>query len=133
MRAIFSILFLFFCIHAFSQSNFDKRLLVRYSEDQLQSLAEKNPDLVGYLDFYLNHGFSIIHKSELKNEKVAGSIKLKSLNPNRINIFEENLPLPLREDVYYNIEGKNEVLVLYGRGKTLNEFYKNQKINQLKK
>lgn len=133
MRTILPVLFLFLCVQAFSQNDFDKRLLVRYSEDQLHALANKNPDIVGYMDFYLNHGFSIIHKSALTNEKPAGKIQLKSLKHRKINIYEENLPLPLDEDVYYIIEGKNEVLVLYAREKTLNEYYENQKNNQLKK
>ena len=133
MKSILMLFFLGFSAYAFSQGDFDKRLLVKYSEDQLTALQQKNPDIVGYMEYYLNHGYTIMPKSELNGQVSAGTVKLKSLKPNKVNVFDADVSFPLDHDVYYNIEGKNEVLVLHGRKMALATYQDNNKMNQLNK
>src|SRR5690554_3064407 len=133
MRFLLMLLFIGISAHAFSQGDFDKRLLVKYSKDQLTALAQKNPDIVGYMEYYLDHGYTIIPRSALSGETSAGTVKLNSLKPNKINVFDADVSFPLNHDVYYDIEGKEEVLVLHNRKWTMEMFYKNLKNNELNK
>ena len=133
MKSILMLFFLGVSAYAFSQGDFDKRLLAKYSEDQLTALQQKNPDIVGYMEYYLDYGYTIMPKSGLSGQVSAGTVSLKSLKPNKINVFDANVSFPLDRDVYYNIEGKDEVLVLYGRKKTMEMFHKTIKNNELNK
>lgn len=133
MKFILMLFFLGFSAYAFSQGDFDKRLLVKYSEDQLTALEQKNPDIVGYMEYYLNHGYTIIPKSALSGQVSAGTIVLKSLKPKKVNVFDADVSFPLDHDVYYNIEGEDDVLVLHGRTKMMEMFHDNLKTNQLTK
>ena len=131
-----SILILFFfgvSLSAFSQGDFDQRLLAKYSEEQLAALEQKNPDLVGYMEYYLDYGYTILPKSALNDQKSAGTIALKSLKPGKINIFDSYVSFPLDHDVYYEIEGESDVLVLYAREKSMQMYYKSTKTNVLNK
>lgn len=133
MRFLLMFFFIGISAYAFSQGDFDKRLLVKYSSDQLTALDQKNPDIVGYMEYYLDHGYTIMPKSAVDGVASAGTVKLNSLKPNKINVFDADVSFPLNQDVYYDIEGKDEVLVLHNRKWTMEMFYKNQKNNELNK
>ncbi len=128
MKSVFLILFLGVSVAVFSQQNFDKRLLTKFSEEQILELQHKNPNIVGYMEYYLNHGYSIVSKSNLTGQLNKGTVKLKSLKPAKINLFALSVSLPLNADVYYGIEGEDEVLVLHSRKTMLSDFQ-----NELKK
>src|SRR5690554_122869 len=133
MKSILILFFLSISAYAFAQGDFDKRLLAKYSAEQLTALEQKNPDIIGYMEYYLDHGYTLMPKSALTGQRSAGTVKLKSLKPNRINVYDANLSFPLDYDVYYTIEGKDEVLVLHGRKKTMEMFHKELKTNELNK
>ena len=133
MRFILMLFFLSVSAYAFSQGDFDKRLLVKYSADQLTALEKQNPDIVGHMEYYLDHGYTIMPQSGLSGQVSAGTVKLKSLKPGKINIFDADVSFPLDHDVYYTIEGTDQVLVLHGRKWATEMYYKEQKNNQLNK
>ena len=132
MKSILILFFLGVSLSAFSQSDFDNRLLAKYSETQIIELQQKNPNIIGYLEYYLNYGFSIIPESDLNGNTTTGSIQLKSLQPSKINTLDLGVPLPLNTDAYYNIDGKTEVFVLHGRKKMMSEFQNNLKESRVK-
>jgi len=132
MKSILILFFLGVSLSVFSQGDFDKRLLAKYSEEQIVELQQKNPNIIGYMEYYLDHGYTIIPESELKGKATSGSIQLKSLQPNKINTLDLGVPLPLNDDAYYNIEGRTEVFVLHGRKKMMTEFQGNLKESRVK-
>lgn len=133
MKSILILFFLGVSMSVFSQGDFDQRLLAKYSEKQIIELQQKNPDIVRYMEYYLDHGFSILTNSDLNGNTISGTLKLKSLKTSKINSLNLGVPLPLNEDTYYNIDGQDEVLVLHSRKKVMNAFQSDQKNQQLNK
>lgn len=114
MRKRFFIFILVFAsYYAIAQtSNFDQRLLSKFTEKELQEMQSKNPATLSYWNYYAANAFQIM---DLPAEKavaheIKGTIKLASLNS--VNIFDLHLT-PLTKDYqYYKIEGTDKLLVI---------------------
>jgi hypothetical protein len=109
------------------QSDFDERLLVKFNEERITQLQKEHPQIIAFMEFYLENGISIVSLNNGKQVEIEGTLKLKSLDESKVNVYDLGIPLPLEQTVYYSIEGTDKTLLVYSRTLVMNKF------NNLKK
>jgi len=124
MRSILIIALCLFGISAYSQSDFDKRLLAKFSDDQIHKLQEVQPNSVAYFEFFLDHGYKLIDAKDGKDFQFEGILKVKDLD--NINLFELGLEHPLKEYKFYQLRNSDKILVLVPRKQIIKHFNKKQ-------
>lgn len=110
MKSILSVLFLFICIHAFSQADFDKRLLVKYSKSQLNDMALNQSDILNYWTFYLDNSYRVENIEPGKDLSHLPEITFKSAKS--FNILEINESMLKTGNKYFKIKNKPQLLIL---------------------
>lgn len=110
MKFFTLILFLGISVSVFSQDNFDKRLLEKYSQEQLNELAVNQPQIVDYWTFYLDNSYEIIDIQAGKSIEKYPEIKFKSAD--KFNVFELDSQMQKTGKTHYRIKNSNLLLVL---------------------
>jgi hypothetical protein len=112
-NTFFLISFLLFTFFSVAQNNnFDKRLLSKFSEDELNQMQRKSPNTYAYWNFYAANAFQIM---DLPNEKtnaheIKGTVRIDDIND--VNILALHyVPLP-KDYQYYRIEDTKKLLVI---------------------
>ena len=59
MKSILILFFLGVSMSVFSQGNFDKRLLVNFSEEQLNDMAANQSSVLTYWTYYLDNSYDL--------------------------------------------------------------------------
>lgn len=125
MKNIFILTFCLFLGNAlFSQSsgNYDKRLLAKYSEEQIQNLQQNHPSIIAFWTYFLDHGYYISEISASKNYSFVETLDIKESDLNKICLFNLDLPHPLDKYTFYKIQDSNKMLVLYPRNLLVEKF-----------
>ena len=106
------------------QSNFDQRLLARYSEDRVHELLEKQPATIEYWTYYLDHSYTIVDGSEGKTIKTDEEVKIRDLE--NFNILDLGIHMDGKRPKAYRIKGMNQYLVLKASDQFSKEFSRNR-------
>ena len=121
-----SILFLgvfLLSISAFSQADYDKRLLAKFSEEKILKLQEEKPQVLNYFTYYLDNGYKLVDPKPGKDYSQYPELKLKKSG--EINLFELDIEHPLNTNGYYRVKNSNKILLLIPRS-TLTKSYNKQ-------
>ncbi len=104
----------FFSATMFSQE-FDDRLLVKYTKEELADIKANDPDQYTFLYDCLNHGFYLANfKGKSLSKEVRGEIEVKDIN--NINFFDLGLEPEENRYLYYKIKGHDKLLVIRSVG-----------------
>ena len=110
MKSILMLFFLGMSAYAFSQGDFDKRLLVKYSEQQLKDMSVNHPDVLDYWTFYLDNSYEVVEIQPGKNISEYPEIKFSS--PEKFNVLALNAPMLQTGKTLFRIKNKDKLLVL---------------------
>ena len=103
-----------FSFGAFSQSNdIDKRLLAKYTIEELSEIKVENPEQFKYLNYCLDKAWyitSLPKEKAKKGDGRVGSISIKDIN--NINIYELNIEIIKDDYQFFAIEGTDKMLVI---------------------
>lgn len=93
-------------------TNFDKRLLSKFTEKELLDMQSKNPETLAYWNHYASNAFQVMDLPAQKAvaHEIRGTVKIADMNS--INIFELTLTPAPKDYQYYKIEGGNKMLVI---------------------
>lgn len=105
-----------------AQTHFDQRLLVKYSQDELERINASNPNYIDYLSYYLDYSYTIGLINELPqgislnllyeidyNTKTVSTVLFKDDEISNFNIFK----------YYFNIQKETMYFQLGNTGKYL--------------
>jgi hypothetical protein len=98
-------------ISAFAQNNtdFDSRLLTKFSKKEIKNLDQSELD---YWTFYLENSFDIVDIPKEKPDAIPSVISLKSLDKNEINVFKLGLNTHEFARDYIRIDETNKMIVI---------------------
>jgi len=104
----------------------DKRLEVKFSQDELVELKANNLVEYEFLRFCVKNAFTIfpMPKGKENVSEIQEAIDIEDIE--NINFFNLGLSIEDEEWQYYPITGTDKLLVIYSR-KTINEKIKNKK------
>lgn len=105
------IAFLLINLSSFAQSNtdFDERLLTKFSKKEI---LEMNTSDLSYWTYYLDNGYKIAPIPKEKPDAFPNEVKLKSLKKEDINILSLGLKPHAVVTQYYRIKGTDKILLL---------------------
>lgn len=96
---------------SFAQSDYDERLLAKFSEERIDQLSKDQPQIIDYYTYYLDHSYEIIDKEKSgKSFQVDQEVKIKDLNS--FNILELGLTMDRSASKIYKIKGTDKYLRL---------------------
>lgn len=121
MKYLFTFFALIAGFVAVGQSNFDERLLVRFSEDYLQKLQEEQPVMVEYWTYYLDNSYTIID-GQLSGKSFDSNETVKIKDVDNFNILDLDLHMDGKRPKAFLIKGTNQYLVLKGSRQFSKEF-----------
>jgi len=114
MKKITSVILLFLFVNLLSAQtgSFDKRLLSKFSEKELQELKTNNPDSYAYWNFLVANSYSVMDLPAAKanDKEIKGSVKIADLN--NVNILDLKLFPVNNQNQYYRIEGTSKMLMI---------------------
>ena len=94
-------------------NNIDKRLLSKYSVEELNAIKKETPQQYQILNYCLDKAWYLsplpVEKMK-KNDGRIGAIKIKDIK--NINFFELNIELIQNDYQYFAIEGTEQMLVV---------------------
>lgn len=92
--------------------NYDKRLLTKFTEAQLEELKIKNPDSYAYWNFLVANSYSVMDlpAGKSSDKELKGSVKI--LDMNQVNILELKLFPIANQYQYFRIEGTSKMLMI---------------------
>jgi len=99
-------------LSSFAQSNYDDRLLAKYSEDRISELQKDQPQIIDYYTYYLDHSYEIVDEATSgKSFQTDEVVKIKDLNS--FNILELGLTMDRSASKVYKIKGTDKYLRLF--------------------
>lgn len=114
MRKIFCVFtFVLASYIAIAQTtNFDKRLLSKFSEKELLDIQNKSPETLAYWNYYTSNAFQLMDLPAEKKlaHEIKGTVKVADMNS--VNVFDLNLIPAPKDYQYYKIEGTDKMLVI---------------------
>lgn len=110
MKFLSLILFMGISASVFSQADFDKRLLARFSEAQLNDMAQNHPAVLDYWTFYLDHSYEVVDIEPGKSMDEYPEIKFKS--PEKFNILDLDVSMLKKGKTHFRIKNSNKLLIL---------------------
>lgn len=110
MKSILILFFLGVSMSVFAQSDFDKRLLAKYSEEQLTDMAENHSAVLTYWTYYLDNSYEIVDIEAGKNIDMYPEIKFKSAD--KFNVLEHDAKRQKVGKTHFRIKNTNQLLVL---------------------
>lgn len=130
MKLFTFILFLGISVSAFSQADFDKRLLERFSEEQIQALTLEQSPALDYWNYYLDHGYEIVDVPTGKTTTASQFPEIKYKSKEKFNVLDLGVSMDAKTKKYFKIRGSNQLLMLYSRdefSQLFNEYRMNNK------
>lgn len=124
MKNLLTLLFLAANAIAFGQTDFDERLLAKFSEEKIRSMKSTSPQTIAFMEYYLEQGFDIDTQVKAKPTSYRGEISIKSLAREEINLFDLDIPLPLDGPAYYRIKSTDKYLIIHPRKTVMASFNK---------
>ena len=98
--------------YAFSQGDFDKRLLAKYSTDQIADFQKNNADVLNYYSFYLDNSYILVDSEKTGKELISSEGELKIRDLSNFNILAYKLTMDRNSRKIYKIKGSNTYLIL---------------------
>lgn len=111
MKSVLIALGLFCFGSAFAQSDFDERLLEKFSEERIKSLTEDQPAVIEYWTYYLDHSYMIVD-GDATGKLLASGETIKIKNMDNFNILKYDIHMDRSKRKTYSIAGTNSYLVL---------------------
>lgn len=99
-----------------SQEKIDKRLLTKYSVEELKAIEINNPNEIKVMNYALDNGMYIANYSQQKGD-VLVEIEAPKKNQTYIDL---NFQL-LDQNQYFKIKGEDQLLVVKSKGVLMNE------------
>jgi hypothetical protein len=99
-----------------SQEKIDKRLLAKYSVEELKAIESENPNDLKIMNYALDNGMYIANYSEQKGD-VFVEIDAPKKNQTYIDL---NFQI-LDQNQYFKIKGDDKLLVIKSKGVLMNE------------
>ncbi len=106
------------------QSQFDPRLLSRYSEERIAELSDKQPATIEYWTYYLEHSYSIVDNATGKSIETNEEIKIKDFE--KFNILDLDIHMDRNKSKVYKIKGTDQYLLLKSNDQFSKEFSRNR-------
>jgi len=127
MKYFLLLAFVSFAISSFSQSEYDERLLAKFSQEQLEDYRTNHPAVLEYWDFYLDNSYEIA--SDLPLQKLNGNDlkEIKMRNRDAFNILDADLHPDGYSSKYFRIRGSNDVLILFSKSEIAERFNAHRK------
>lgn len=110
MKFFTLILFMGISVSVFSQTDFDKRLLAKFSQEQITDMAANHPEILNYWTYYLDHSYEIVTIQAGKDVSEYPEIKFKSSG--KFNILTVDASRQKVGKTHYRIKNSNQLLVL---------------------
>lgn len=110
MKTILILFFLGVSLSAFSQDDFDKRLLVKFSEEQIADLQKNHVDILTYWSYCLDNSYEVVDMNAGKNLEMYPEINFKSAE--KFNVLEINEKRQKVGKTHFRIKNSNQLLVL---------------------
>ncbi|HKK38472.1 MAG TPA: hypothetical protein VJ949_03595 [Cryomorphaceae bacterium] len=125
MKTLFTLLVLSISIGSMGQSQFDKRLLERYSEERISELNEKQPSTIEYWTYYLDHSYTIVD-GEASGKAIPTDEEIKIKDLENFNILTLDIHMDRNSSKAYRIKGTNQYLILKSNDQFSKEFSRNR-------
>lgn len=110
MKLFTLILFLGISVSVFSQTNYDKRLLAKFSQEQITDMAVNQRSILNYWTYYLDNGYKVVDVPSGKNMDEYPEITYKSAE--KFNILKLNTQISNLGQTYFRIKNSNQLLIL---------------------
>lgn len=110
MKLFTLILFLGISMSVFSQTDFDKRLLAKFSQEQITDMATNHPNILNYWTYYLDNSYQIVNIGSGKDVSEYPEIKFKS--PEKFNILKVDVRMQKVGKTHYRIKNSDQLLVI---------------------
>ena len=121
MKTLFTLLILAVSLSTMGQSQFDPRLLSRYSEERIAELQENQPSTIVYWTYYLDHSYTIVDGEATGKTMVSDEeVKIKALD--NFNILDLDIHMDRNRSKVYKIKGMSQYLVLKSNTQFSQEF-----------
>ena len=127
-RLLFAITFVLLIYSAGAQNaTYDKRLLSKFSEKELQEMERKSPETFNYWNYYSANAFQVMDLAAEKSvaHEIKGTLQISNINA--INIFDLKLTPAAKDYQYYKIEGTQKLLVILSEEQIKVKFAKSPK------
>ncbi|MGB6034981.1 MAG: hypothetical protein WBG42_01850 [Cryomorphaceae bacterium] len=111
MKTLFTLLVLAISLGSMGQSQFDERLLEKFSEEKIQELSTDHPKVLDYWTFYLDNSFEIIDVPFEKDFSESPEIKIKDLED--FNILELDINMLSKASQEFRIKNTDKLLILH--------------------
>ncbi len=112
MRLFLMLFFIGLSAYAFSQGDFDKRLLAKYSTDQIADLQKSNNAVLDYYSFYLDNSYILVDSEKSGKQLISTENELRIKDLNDFNILSYKLTMDRNSRKIYKIKGSNTYLIL---------------------
>jgi len=121
MRSIFLVLFILSGSSLLAQSDYDARLLAKFSQERIDRLQSERPSVIEYWTYYLDHAYSIVDSGETgKNYQTDQTVEIENLD--NFNILELDIHMDRRQAKTYRIQGTDKYLLLHSN-QTFSELF----------
>lgn len=106
-------------------AEFDSRLLVKYTTEELHKINSENPAEIDYLTFCIEDAFYFGDAPESKNkpEEIDGEINIVDME--RVNFYDLDIKIIKNNYQYFKITNTKRLLIVRSRDQILNKM-KNQ-------
>jgi len=114
MKKIAVIIFLSLFVNMLNAQtgSYDKRLLSKFSDKELQELQVNNPDSYAYWNFVVANAYAVMELPAAKSndKELKGTVKIADIN--NVNILDLKLFPVSNQNQYYRIEGTSKMLMI---------------------
>jgi len=94
-------------------SEFDSRLLAKYSVEELEAIEKENPRDIQFLTYCLDNAFYIGDYPNEKDGKFNIDGELNNVDLTNINLFSLGIELKEGKNQMYSVNGKSKLLIVY--------------------
>ena len=125
-----------YCL-AQTNTNYNEKLLSKYTSEELNELLTTQPSLVEFMEFELNSGFQIIELAYDKlegipiikhvdnNTKTTGA-EISEYNYHQFNLYSTNYERMYNKNTYYRFANTNQVIIIYSQKELLKRYKQTQ-------
>jgi len=110
MKNLLTLIFVATVAFAYGQTDYDNRLLAKFSEERIKELQQTQPQIIEYWTYYLDESYQIVGTADGKTLPSEKTIKIKDFN--NLNILELDVQMDRSMSKSYKIKSTGEYLVL---------------------
>lgn len=110
MKNLLTLIFAALAAIAYGQTDFDQRLLAKFSEEKINELQQTQPQIIEYWTYYLDESYQIVGSSQGKVLPSEKTVRIKDFA--NFNILELDVHMDRSMSKSYKIKSTGEYLVL---------------------